>query len=121
MRFCALVALLSLVSAGCTVEVSTAPASSGPKDTAASSVSSAPKTVPMADAVALRFVLDTPPSCEGCVGHIQSVVEKLDGFSELVATPKDREIVVKVDPAKLDAEQVLAALTANDRPGKIKP
>lgn len=118
MRSLALISLLSLVSAGCSVEVSTG---TGPAKTKSSTASAAPKTVPMANAVALHFVLDTPPSCEGCVSHIQSVVEKLDGFSELVATPKDPEIVVKVDPAKLDGEKVLAALTANDRPGKIKP
>ncbi|MEZ6013816.1 MAG: heavy-metal-associated domain-containing protein [Planctomycetota bacterium] len=90
-------------------------------DAAKTSTSDAQVTAPMANAVALHFVLDTPPSCEGCVAHIQSVVEKLDGFAELVATPQDPEIVVKVDPAKLDAAKVLAALTANDRPGHVKP
>jgi hypothetical protein len=118
MRFCALLALLSLVSGGCTVEESTAPSRAGAES---STATPAPKVVPMANAVALHFVLDAPPHCDGCVSHIQSVVEKLDGFSELVATPKDPEIVVKVDPEKLDALLGPAALTPHDRPGKIKP
>jgi copper chaperone CopZ len=73
----------------------------------------------MPNAVAVHIVLDTAPSCAGCIAEIQGVLDGLEGASGLVATPKQREIVVQVDPGKLEAQTVVEALTAAGRPGRI--
>ncbi len=49
-------------------------------------------------------------TCRGCVAHVESSPDKVDGITEKQVSLKEGKAEIKYDPAKTDEQEIEAAL-----------